>query len=154
MNYDEKLYNVSKKAFRKNEGNSFNTITKEESETIKKSKIRLLKILTGKFHAIAKNEVTMPSKLHIRIKKSKYESKADPGYNDIKYLLENDEFASFSEDYLIYLTGLSYEEGNSYFDIVWDYKRYYLMTLPLHYEKQITDTANTLADEITKLILQ
>ena len=157
MNYDEELYNISKIALEKNNGNdSDKNLSEKEAEKIKNAKIRLLKILTKRFHSEAKKQNELPNMLNIRIKASKYASN-EPGYNDIEYLLEKGEFSSFSEDYLIYLIGATYtydSHGEAYYDLAWDYKKYYLMTLPYHYEKQIKDTANTLADEITKLILQ
>lgn len=152
-NYNEELHNASKIAYSKNKISVKKEKTDKENEKINKLETKLIKILAKRFHEEASKNTKLPDMLHIRINKPFYKE-ADPGYKEITELLHCDGFTSFTNKYLIYLTGTRFvcdEYGGAFYDLAWDYKRYYLMNLPIRYTNQFIEGITNFTEDIRNL---
>ncbi len=121
MMYDEELYNISKLV------GVTSPDQKNEKETVEVQK-RLFKYMIEKL----KKEISNPKALKsgsVSIKfNQRFYCEPDPGYREIKKLIENNSFHSFASEYCIYITGVENrcnEWYSAYYELTWDYQTYF-----------------------------
>lgn len=121
MKYNEELYNLSKIAKYANKQN----YNKKE---ISAKQRRLFKyILEELKRQMTNQKITNEGYIEI-IFIDRFYSKSDPGYQEIKDLINSHAFHSFASEYCIYLSEVENrcdEFYSSYYKLVWDYQTYF-----------------------------
>lgn len=110
MKYNEELFNISKKYIGRVEPVSSNKITNELEQEI-------LNVLLDRYKKVLK----VKDRKHDGVLKIRLRS-VDDGYLEVEELVKLGEFTSFASEYCIYIAK---SKGDSYIDLIWDYKTYF-----------------------------
>ena len=143
MIYNEDLFNISSEYYVKTDIKNTDVI---DEETLQLEK-QLLQILLKRFRNIINDKSRNCNGLLKTKFRSRFLSKTDDGYEQIKRLIKLGKFDSFASDYCLYLGNVGYSEEKNciyYYEIVWDYKTYF-ETLNMYETK---DTLNTKENKI------
>ncbi len=122
MKYNEELYSMSKTAQREQ------LVQKRNKKEITAIQRRLLKYILNELRKKIYNPQSINDGYIEVIFFDRFFSKADPGYEEIKELINSNNFYSFASEYCIYLSEAEDrcdDFHTSYYKLVWDYQTYF-----------------------------
>ncbi|MBQ6284916.1 MAG: hypothetical protein IJK67_01210 [Bacilli bacterium] len=122
MKYNEELYSMSKTAQRAQ------LIQKKNKKEISTMQKRLLKYILKELRRKIYDPQSINNGYIEIIFFDRFFSKPDPGYEEIKELINSNNFYSFASEYCIYLSEVENrcdDFHSSYYKLVWDYQTYF-----------------------------